>query len=186
MDDQSLVALYWERKEQAIAVTAQQYGGYCSQIAYNITKNREDTEECVNDSYMKVWNSIPTDRPDFFKAYIGKITRNIAISRYRHSHAKKRGAGEDASVYDELSECIPGGYDTEKQMEDKEIAAAISDFLRAEKEEVRVLFVRRYWYSEPIAKLAEDFGFTESKVKTTLFRTRNALKDYLEKEGIAL
>lgn len=186
VDDNSLVALFWARNERALAVTAAQYGGYCAQIAYNITKNREDTEECVNDSYLRVWNSIPTDRPQMFKPYIGKITRNLAISRYRRDHAKKRGEGARESVYEELADCIPGGFDTEKQLEDKEIAKAISTFLRTEKEEARILFVRRYWYAESIAKLSEDFGFSESKVKSALFRTRNALREYLEKEEISL
>lgn len=178
--------MFWNREERAIEVTAQLYGGYCTRIAFNITRNEEDAEECVNDSYLKVWNSIPTDRPEFFKPYIGRITRNTAISRYRQMHAKKRGSGETDLVFEELAECIPGGKDTEKELEDKEIAALISSFLRSEKEEARLLFVRRYWYSESITQLSSDFGFSESKVKSSLFRTRSALKKFLKKEGISI
>jgi len=184
MDDHGIIELYWARNEQAIHETAAMYGRYCSTIARNIVKNSEDTEECVNDTYLRVWNSIPTDRPRIFKAYIGRITRNIALSLYRKTHAEKRGGGELELVFEELEGLISTRLGTEEILEDKEIAQAISTFLRREKEDARQLFVRRYWYTESIRDLAEDFGLTETNVKQKLFRTRNRLKQYLETEGI--
>lgn len=184
MEDHGIIELYWARSEQAIQETAAVYGGYCSSIAWNIVKNREDTEECVNDTYLRVWNSIPTDRPDVFKAYIGRITRNLALSVYRKMHAEKRGGGDMELVFDELEGLIAAPRDTETMLEDRAVAKAISDFLRTEKEEARMLFIRRYWYTESIKTLAEAFDLSESNVKQILFRTRNKLKVYLEQEGI--
>lgn len=174
------------RAKGVIAETAAVYGGYCATIARNIVKNEQDTEECVNDTYLRVWNSIPTDRPTVFKAYIGKITRNLALSLYRKMRAEKRGGGELERVFDELEGLLSAPKGTEEQLEDEEIARAISEFLRGEKETARRLFVRRYWYSESIKQLTEAFGLSEGNVKQILFRTRNKLKIYLEKEGIWL
>lgn len=184
MDDHGIIELYWARNERAIQETAATYGGYCATIAWNIVKTREDTEECVNDTYLRVWNSIPTDRPEVFKAYIGKITRNLALSVYRKMTAEKRGGNNMDLVFDELEGLLQTRRGVEEELEDKEIAKAVSDFLRTEKEQARKLFVRRYWYTESIRELAEAFDLTESNVKQLLFRTRNKLKRYLEQEGI--
>ena len=186
MNDQDIIRLYWERDERAIRETASVYGAYCSRIAWNIVKNPEDTEECVNDTYLHVWNSIPTDRPAIFKAYIGRITRNLALSVYRKLHAQKRGGGELQAVFEELEAGLPAVRGTEEELEDREIAKTLSDFLRTQDEPARLIFVRRYWYTESIRELAEAFALSESNVKQILFRTRNKLRAYLEKEGISL
>ena len=184
MEDQHIVDLYWARDEEAIRHTADRYGQYCYAIAYNILSVREDSEECVNDTYLDAWNSMPPHRPNVLSAFLGKITRRIAIDRWRVSRAQKRGGGEMALALDELSECVAAQSDVTREAETLEVAAGVQRFLGTLSDTERRIFVRRYWHMEPIADLAERFGFGQSRVKSMLHRTRAKLRRYLEEEGL--
>lgn len=186
MEDERIIDLYWARQENAIVETDKKYGNYCRSIALHILKSMEDSEECVNDTWMKAWDSMPPKRPDFLSAFLGKITRNLSISRYRMSHARKRGSGEVDLLLMELEECLPSAKSVEEEIEGRETARAIDCFLYGIDEESRNIFVRRYFFVDSIKEIAERFDVSESKVKSQLFRTRNRLKDHLEKEGIVL
>lgn len=186
MDDKQIVDLYWERSEKAISETDNKYGSYFRHIAYNILYNQEDAEECVNDTYLRAWNSMPPQRPNRLEIFLGKITRNLSLNRYEAKHAEKRGGGQVACVLDELQECIPDNTDVAHMVEDKAVVEAIDVFLKTLPGKQRKIFVRRYWYMSSIKDIATDYGISESKVKVTLFRVRTALKKCLEKEGIVL
>ena len=186
MEDDKIIDLYWARQETAIMETDRKYGNYCRSISLHILKNQEDTEECVNDTWMRAWDTMPPKRPDFLGAFLGKIARNLAISRYRMTHAQKRGSGEVDLLLMELEECLPSAKSVEEEIEGKETAAAISRFLYMVDEESRNIFVRRYFYADSVREVADRFEVSESKVKSQLFRLRNRLKDYLEKEGITI
>lgn len=183
MDDNGIVALYWKRSEQAIGETSKKYGGYCYSIAHNILANREDTEETVNDTYLAAWNSLPPHRPKALGVYLGKITRNLAISRWRKRGAAKRGGGELTLALEELGDSLSGGKDPEADYLHKEAMASLSDFLKGLSREERNVFLRRYWFFDPIREIAKDFGFTESKTKSMLRRTRGKLRIWLEQEA---
>ncbi len=184
MDDRLIIKLFHERSETAIAETAAKYGKYCYSIAYNILYNEEDSEECVNDTYLKAWDVIPPQIPEKLSAFLGKITRNLAISKYRYNHSKKRGGGQVSLALEELAECIPSARNTEQVYSDKLFVEALDAFLEKLPTEKRRIFMQRYWYLRPISEIAEEFSISESKVKMTLLRTRNKLKQALEKEGI--
>ncbi len=186
MDDKSIIDLYWKRSESAISETAAKYGRYCNTIAFNILHNKEDAEECVNDTYMKVWGVIPTLRPLKFSAFIGKITRNLSLDKYEYYNAKKRGQGEMQIALDELQECIAATDSVEDAMEDMLLTEKLNCFLEGLSTEKRKIFMRRYWYLSPIKEIAADYQMSESKVKMILLRTRIALKEFLEQEGIVL
>lgn len=186
MEDKNIIQLYFERSEAAIAETAAKYGKLCRNIAYNILYNEEDAEECVNDTYMKAWEVIPPQIPEKFAAFLGKITRNLAISKYRHNSSQKRGGGQVAYALEELAECIPDKNTTEQAISDKLFIEQINGFLEKLPVEKRKVFMQRYWYLRPISEIAEEFSMSESKVKMILHRTRNTLKEVLEKEGIVL
>lgn len=186
MEDWQIISLYWERDEQAIGHTRTKYGGYLNTIAYNILANPEDSEECVNDTYLRVWNAIPEDRPKLFSAYMGKITRNLSLNLYTRQKAQKRGGGEVPYLLDELEDCIPAQGSVEEQSELAELTSAINGFLGQLNGEARALFIRRYWYAQPINQLVEWTGYSESKIKSTLFRLRKKLKIHLEQEGVLL
>lgn len=186
MDDSKIIELYQDRSEQAISETSRKYGKYCHCIAYNILHNAEDSEECVNDTYLRAWNSIPPKRPNRLQSFLGKITRNLSLNRWEMLSAEKRGAGQVPLVLEELAECIPAGENVEQLAEDTVIRNALDRFLEELPEETRKLFVRRYWYLSPVKEIAADYGFSESKVTVTLFRTREKLRTVLEKEGISL
>lgn len=182
VEDSKIIDLYWDRNETAIQYTSEKYGHYCNTIAFNILKSNEDVEECLNDTWMKTWNSIPDERPSIFKGFLGAITRNLAIDRYRRMHAKMRGDGEIELIFDEMVECVC--KDTpEKKLEHKELSNAINQFLEKTKAEYRVIFVRRYFYMESIKDISKKYGITESRVKSVLFRVRKELKKHLVKEG---
>ncbi|MBQ7338681.1 MAG: RNA polymerase sigma factor [Clostridia bacterium] len=182
--DNAIVEMYHARDEQAIAESARKYGKYCHSIAYAILHNDEDAEECVNDTYIKAWESMPPHRPTRLSTYLGKLTRNLSISRYRRDHAKKRFDGHEA-VLDEMGECVP---DTEGQSLSDQLALrdAINGFLASLPTRTRIVFLRRYWYFCSIYTIARTMGMSESDVKVTLMRTRNQFKAYLEKEGIII
>lgn len=186
MEDAAIIELYWERSEAAIEETAEKYGNYCAKIAVNILENREDADECVNDTYMKVWNAIPPQRPAAFPAFLGRITRNLALDRFRAQNAGKRGGGGTALLLSELEECVPDRGNVEAACEEGAIAKAIESFLGGLDPEHRILFMRRYWYADSISAIAAQFWMSESKVKSILFRTRHKLKVYLERKGITV
>lgn len=184
MKDEEIIGLYWERNQQAIPETDMKYGKLLKHIAYQILYNQQDSEECVNDTYLNTWNCIPPQHPIYFQAFLGAITRNLSLDRYKQQHAKKRVPTEMTMLLSELETALPTGQDVQKEIEDREIAVHISSFLRALEPEKRAVFIRRYWYCDDIRNIAQDFGYSESKVKASLFRMREKLKLYLEKEGI--
>ena len=171
MNDQDILDLYFARSESAISATNEKYGKYCHTVAMNILYSHEDSEECVNDTWLRAWGAIPPKRPAMLRTFLGKITRNLALNRWEHAHADKRGRGETAAALDELTELT--------------LTECINRFLEHQKPANRKLFVRRYWYLSDIKEIAGDYGFTESKVKMTLSRMRAQLMAELEKEGIS-
>ena len=184
MNDSQIVDLYWARDERAIAETRDKYGQYCYAIAYNILNRREDSEECVNDTYLKAWNAMPPHKPSILSTFLGKITRCNALDRLRHYTAKKRGSSQVALSLEELTECISDGKSIDENLHAEELSKHIDSFLRSLPSAQRSIFICRYWFFDPISDIAKQFGYTESKVKTTLLRTREKLKKYLEKEDI--
>ena len=184
LPDEEIIELFNMRSEQAIARTSQRYGAYIKKIAYNILNNTADCEECENDVYNTAWNRIPPERPLSLKAFLGRIARNTALDMYRYKTAGKRGGVGELLV--ELDECIPSGQSVEEAAETKELAEHINNFLSGISKTKRIVFVRRYWYSESVREIAARLGFGESKVKSMLMRTRNELKKYLERQGVAV
>lgn len=184
MDDRKIVELYWERNEQAIAETEIKYGSLCRRMAYNVLNNVQDAEECVSDTYMSLWHAIPPATPRNFKAFVCKITRNQALRRLEFLTREKRSVDLQTSL-DEL-EAVLADDRYAPDVSDEEIGRHISNFLRAQKSEARTIFIRRYVFFDSVGEIATRYGFTESKVKNLLFRTRSKLKEYLIKEGVAL
>ena len=186
LDDIKIIDLYWERSESAIDETSLKYGNYCTKIAINILQNREDSEECVSDTYLKAWDAIPPQRPAKLSAFLGRITRNLSFNRFTARNTQKRGGTNIELLLSELEECIPSDSSVEADYEAGQTARIIDAFLASAKPDNRIIFVRRYWYADSITEIASRFDMSESKVKSILFRTRNKLKDYLEKEGVVL
>lgn len=182
--DREIIALYFQRAEDAITQTDIKYGNYCFSIARNILTQPEDARESVNDTYLAAWNAIPPHKPRSLSAFLGKITRRISINRYLSATAAKRGGGEMPLALEELSDCIPSPVTVESQLEGKELSALLSRFLRNLPDTERKVFLLRYWYLESIQQIAVRFDFSESKVKSMLYRTRNKLRAELEMEGI--
>ena len=186
MEDQQIVALYLQRKEQAIAETAAKYGNYCYSIARNILDNREDAEEAVNDTYLGAWRAIPPHQPAVLSTFLGKITRRAALKRWNQSRTQKRGGGETALVLEELSDYISDNGSAETAIETAELTQLLNRFLRTLPQTERTVFICRYWYMDSIRDIGQRFGFSQSKVKSMLARTRKKLHTYLQKEGIDL
>ncbi len=186
MDDRQIIALFNERSEAALSETAKKYGRYCRTVAYSILRNEEDSEECVNDTWLRAWESIPPQCPERLAAFLGKITRNLALNLYKHKNREKRGGGQTLLVLEELAECVPGTDSTEEAVEEALLTAVLNRFLEELPAEKRKVFLRRYWYLSSVKEIAEDFGLSESNVKMTLLRMRSKLKQTLEKEGIIL
>ena len=184
MEDSKIIELYWNRDESAIAQTKEKYEAYCFSIARNILHNQEDAEDTVNDTYLATWNAIPPHHPLILSTFIGKICRNLSLNRWRSLSAEKRGGGQIAVSIDELEECIPDESSISKNLETRYLAETIDEFLAGLKESERKVFVCRYWYFDSIDAIAKRFGFTESKTKMMLKRTRDRLRDYLIKEGL--
>jgi len=180
MDDRQIVELYWARDSRAIDETSRKYGGYCYAIAYRILQSHEDTEEAVNDTYLGAWQSMPPHRPAILSTFLGKIARNLSLKKWRASHTAKRGGGEVALTLEELGECVPSSYNVEQTVETRELAREIDAFLRSLPPTECDLFLRRYWYFDSVKEIATRFGFTESKVKMQLLRTRQKLLAQLE------
>lgn len=186
MEDERIVELYWSRDEDAISKTQEKYDRYLTKIAYNILANAEDSRESVNDTYLAAWDSMPPHRPAVLRAYLGKLTRRISIDCFRGRNRAKRAPSQYALSLDELGECVSGGNTTEEIVNVKLLADAIGMFLRLQSDEARNLFIGRYYYLDSLKEAAAYCGMSESKAKSMLFRTRIALKEYLEKEGFSL
>ncbi len=186
MDDNGIIQLYWDRNNQAISATSEKYGHYCKAIAKNILNNEEDAEECVNDTYLNAWNSMPTHWPKQLATFLGKITRNLSFNKYKRDHAEKRGGGEISLVLDELTDCVSDVDNVEQIIDRQELAKAISSFVRSIPIERRNMFVRRYWYADPVSDIAQDYGMLQGTVSKTLERTRKQLKEYLTERGFEL
>lgn len=185
MEDSQIVGLYWERNQKAIQETAGKYGGLLERISWNILRSRSDAEECVNDTYLRAWNAIPPTRPVVLGTWLGTIVRNLSLDRWKRDRTEKRGAGADL-LLGELAECIPASGGPQQALEDQALAQLLSAFLRRLPQESRIIFLRRYWYGDAVADIATELCCGQGKIKSSLFRTRKALKRYLEKEGIAL
>ena len=185
MEDDKIIALYWARKEEAISETDRKYGSYCRSISFRILNDKEDSEECVNDTWLHTWNAIPPGKPEFLAGFLGKIVRNLSISKYRAGHAQKRGSGETQALLDELEECIPAAQEQEP-LEEQEVTKVLERFLRELDTGSRVMFVKRYWYTESVAQISETFGMKENSVSVKLMRLRKKLRKKLEKEGVVL
>lgn len=184
MNDKDIVQLFFERSQQAINELSQKYGKLCFHIAFNILKSNEDAEECENDTYLKMWNSIPPDVPICLRAYVSRIARNLALSKYRYNHRQMRDS--HLQVYlSELQDCIPASQDVEASADDT-VNRAIRDFLATQDLTIRALFIQRYFCMESISDLSKKFGLKESNISTKLNRTRLKLKQYLEREGVML
>lgn len=183
MDDKTIIALYWERSEKALAETAAKYGNYCYSISYNILNNKEDAEESVNDTYIAAWKAMPPHRPSILSAFLGKITRRISIDRWRNHSAQKRGGGELPLVLEELKECISDKNKVEHEVEHRILAEKINEFVKSLPHREQQVFLCRYWYMDSIDSICKQFGFSESKVKSMLKRTRERLRTTLNKEG---
>ena len=186
MEDEQIVALYWERDEQAISETERKYDRYLLKIANNILNNQEDSRESVNDTYLAAWNSMPPHRPGVLSAYLAKLTRRISIDCFRYRTRNKRMASEYAVSLSELSDCVSGGNTTEEIVNAKALADAIGVYLRLQNKETQAAFLGRYYFLDPVKEIAAYLGMSESKVKSLLYRTRLGLKEYLEKEGFCL
>lgn len=186
MEDEAIVKLYWQRSEEAIVQTDRKYGRYCRSIAIHILENDDDTDECLNDTYLKTWNLIPPKHPTLLSSFLGKITRNLALDRRKYMQAEKRGGGQVTLVLEEMSECIPGGTNAEVILENRELTAILNRFLSNLPQRTREVFMLRYWYLCPVRQIAEKLGLGESNVKMTLLRSRKQLKALLEKEGVCL
>jgi RNA polymerase sigma factor, sigma-70 family len=185
MEDDKIVELYWDRDEAAITATSDKYGAYCLSISQNILGNREDAQECVNDTYLKAWNTIPPHRPAMLSTFLGKITRNLSFDRYKASRRDKRGGSQTALVLDELGEIIADKR-SDDEFDRKELLESINAFLSSLPPDKRKMFVCRYWYAYSIPEIAKRFGMTENNVSVSLNRTRQKLRNYLKERGFDL
>lgn len=183
MEDSRIVALYWQRNADAIKETDCKYGAYCFAIADNILHNKEDSEECVNDTWLSAWNAMPPHKPAKLRMFLAKITRNLSFNRFQVRSAKKRGGGEITLVLDELAECIAGESDVEREYESKELGQSIRKFVRELPDRDGNVFARRYFFTESVAQIARRYSLTENNVMVILSRTRKKLKTHLIKEG---
>ncbi len=183
MEDNQIIELYFQRKEEAIKETECKYGSYCFTIAENILHNTEDSEECVSDTWLNAWNAMPPQRPTVLRMFLAKITRNLSFTRFRERNAEKRGGGELNLVLDELAECIAYESDTEGEYIAKELEQCIRLFVRELPKREGDVFVRRYFFTETVAVIAKRYAMTDNNVMVMLCRTRKKLRMHLSKEG---
>lgn len=189
MEDSDIINLFNIRSEEAVSKVKEKYGKLCYSVAFNILQNEEDAEECVGDLYINLWNAIPPSSPSNFKAYVCKSVRNLALQRLRYNEAEKRNNKNTLSLSELKAKEADKGInysDNIKDYDDNRTGRIISDFLRTQKPELREVFIRRYWFMDSVEKIAKDCSYSESKVKSMLFRTREKLKKHLRKEGIDL
>lgn len=185
MNDSEIISLYWNRDETAIEESASKYGAYCGTIARNILSCPQDVQECLNDTWLAAWNNIPPQRPVLLKAYLGKLTRLIGLKKWRDSRALKRGGGEITLALDELAECLSDGSSIEAALDAAGLEQLVNRFIAGLGRDERRVFLRRYWYMDSIASISSRFGFSQSKVKSMLRRTRLKLMNRLKEEGIS-
>lgn len=183
MEDKDIVALYWQRDQEAVGATQRKYGSYLTKIAWQILTDREDSEECVNDTYFRAWNSMPTQRPAVLATYLSKIVRGCAIDLFRHKHRQKRQASEYARSLEELEECLSGGDSTQEAVDLQLLGEAIDLYLRTLSPTARRAFIARYYYMDPVRAVAADQGLGLSQTKSLLRRTRLGLRAHLREEG---
>ena len=179
MEDEKIIDLFFQRSEEALEQLGQKYGGACHRLAYNILGDRRDSEECVNDAYLGVWNTIPPQRPQPLFPYVAKVVRNQSLKRYHHNTAAKRNSHYDVAM-EEIEDCLSSAASVEDEITAAELAEAVNSFLASLGEADRVLFLRRYWFSDPYAQIAERLGITEKNVSVRLTRLRSRLRDYLQ------
>ena len=182
MEDYQIVDLYWARQESAIAETDKKYGRMLNSISFSLLSSAEDAEECVNDTYVAAWQSMPQERPTYLGAFLSKIIRRISVSRYRTSHAQKRGGA--SVLIEELSEAIPSSSSVEADYENGRLKEALARFLYGLDEKKRAVFIRRYFYSQPIEQISKAMGMKSGSVKSILSRTRELLREKLREEGL--
>lgn len=185
MVDEKIVDLYWERNPMAITVTGEKYENYCYKIAYNVLRQHQDCEECVNDTWMRAWDAMPQERPGLLGAFLGAITRNLSIDRYRKNQAKRRGEGNVEYIFDEMQDIVLTDG-PEEHLEETRLVETLNTYLATMNKEQRMIFVRRYWYMDSIEEIAKRFLMSESKVKSSLFRSRKKLREYLLQEDFVL
>lgn len=185
MDDQEIIALYWAREEDAIRETCGKYAPLCRSIVGRILASREDGEECLNDTWLGLWNAIPPQRPRRFAAFVARVARNLALKRYDYVTAARRSP-EAVRSLEELGDCVSGRETVESEVENRRTEEAISAFLRGLEEEKRTVFLLRYWHFMTVGDICRRTGFGESRVKSMLSRTRRKLREHLEQEGIEL
>lgn len=186
MQDEEIIALYFSRSEGAIDETRKKYGNYLNSIAMRILPNREDAEECVNDTYFSAWSTIPPKKPKHLSAFLGRIARNLSINRRNYLTTQKRGMGEVELALSELADCVASSANTEQAVEEKLLITAIETFLYEQPQQARRLFVLRYWHILSLQEAAKRCGMRQSKAASTLFRMRKKLRQYLEDRGIWL
>ncbi len=184
--DAEIIDLYFARDERAILETQNKYDPYLRKVSGNIIDNPEDVSECVNDTYLGAWNTIPPTRPNIFRIFLARITRNLSLKKLRAHYAEKRGGGEAILTLDEFEEVIPDGRKIDEGLEAEELKTLIETYLSERNEDERKIFLSRYWYFDSIKEISDRFGFTESKVKMTLKRTRDDLRLFLEEQGIII
>lgn len=183
MEDQQIVALYHQRNEQAIVQTETKYGAYCTGIAQNILQNMQDSEECVNDTWLRTWNSIPPAKPENLKTYVGKITRNLSLNRLEYRHREKRGGGEAMLALDEIGEVASPEADLAAQIEREEFSRILNAFLWSLSERDCCVFIRRYYYLESVERISKRYAINQATVFKILSRARGKLRNALAKEG---
>ena len=186
MTDKEILDLFWDREPSAITQAANQYGGYCYTIAYGILNNKEDTEECLNDTWHRAWNAIPPQRPSKLSLFFGKITRNLAFDRYKASKTHKRGGQEFAIALHELDESVPSSNSIDTAIEECELVRHINSFLHSLPERECNIFLLRYWYNRSLSEIGTHLSMKENNIKASLFRSRKKLRSYLESEGVHL
>ena len=183
MEDRQIVDLYWARSEVAITETDKKYGRYCHYIAYQILCDDMDAEEIVNDTYLKTWNTVPPNHPDPLKRYVGMISSQLALNRYEEKSAARRGGGKIPLIFHELDECITDEEASADMAESIVLRDLLNRFIWSLPKKTRNIFVRRYWYASSLAEIAEEYGMRESAVAMLMFRTRQKLREFLQKEG---
>ncbi len=181
IEDFQIVDLYWERSQSAIIESDKKYGKLLFKISYSLLDSKPDSEECVNDTYLAAWNRMPTERPVFLGAFLSKIVRNISVDRFRKRNATKRG--RMAASLDELEECFSDGYSVEGELENTELRELLNRFISGLDAESRVIFVKRYFFSKEISEIAKETGFSQGKIKSSLFRRRAELANILKEAG---
>ena len=183
MEDAQIIALYWQRSGEAIRASEEKYGAYCFTVADRIVENHEDAEECVSDTWLRAWNAMPPERPDYLRMFFAAITRNLSLDRLKARLSAKRGGGQTALALEELTECVSGSPQVEDSVIAAELSSSVNRFLSTLSENARGIFLRRYFFLESASEIAERYAMRPNAVSVSLHRTRQALRDHLRREG---